>query len=127
MNLKGSIAANADLTLHECRVESPLPARQSAAGLRPAAVGRAQGFLQLPLLSAVAQQEVTAAQVDGDHQTLVAVERPLHVLGKRNEDERKVTRTHIKDDDLHFTNKCIFRFILLFFYLSCLIHVPNCL
>lgn len=75
-----------DLALHESSVQPPLPALQPAAGLRPAAVGRAQGFLQLLQLGAVATQEVTAAQVGGDHQTLAAVEGLLHLLQDRTDD-----------------------------------------
>ena len=74
------------LTLHECRVQPPLPALQAAAGLRPAVIGRAESLLELLQLGAVAPQEVTAAQVDGDHQTLVAVEGLLHVLDKETEE-----------------------------------------
>lgn len=78
-----------DLTLHERGVQPPLPALQAAAGLRPAAIGRAEGFPQLPQLGAVAPQEVTAAQVDRDHQTLVAVESLLHLLDRGGGRERQ--------------------------------------
>lgn len=69
-----------DLAGHQRRVQPALPALQAAAGLRPALIGRGQSFLQLAQLSAVAPQEVAAAQVDGDHQTLEAVEAFLHLL-----------------------------------------------
>lgn len=73
-------AAPSDLTLHERRMKSPLPALQATAGLSPALIGRGEGLLELPQLGAVAPQEVAAAQVDGDHQTFVAVEGLLHLL-----------------------------------------------
>lgn len=69
-----------DLTLHECGVKSPLPALHPAAGLRPPVIGRRQRLPQLLQLGAVAVQEVAAPQVDGDHQTLVAVKGLLHLL-----------------------------------------------
>lgn len=71
-----------DLTLHDSRVQAPLPALKAAAGLSPAVIGWVQGLLLLVQLGAVAAQEVTAAQVDGDHQTLVAVENLLHLLSR---------------------------------------------
>lgn len=81
-------ASMSNLTLHECRVQPPLPALQAAAGLRPAVIGWAESLLQLPQLGAVTPQEVTAAQVGGDHQTLVAVEGFLHLLDKREGREK---------------------------------------
>lgn len=76
-----------NLTLHERGVQPLLPALQAAAGLHPALIGRAEGLLQLPQLGAVAPHEVAAAQVDGDHQTLVAVEGLLHLLDKADRDK----------------------------------------
>lgn len=63
-------------------MKSPFPALQAAAGLRPAVIGRRKGIPQFLQLGAVAALEVAAAQVDGDHQTLVAVEGLLHLLMK---------------------------------------------
>lgn len=88
------LKSETDLTLHQGAVQPPLPTRQGTTGLRPALIGRAERLPQLPLLGAVAAQEVVAAQVDGDHQTLVAVEGFLHHL-----DERR----HLKNDFLSQT------------------------
>lgn len=65
-------------------MQPPFPALQAAARLRPAVIGRGQGLPQLPQLGAVAPQEVAAAQIDGDHQTLVAVDGLLHLLHSRD-------------------------------------------
>lgn len=76
--------APSDLALQQGGVQPALPALQAAAGLRPAVIGRAQRVPQLGLpLGGVAPQEAAPAQVDGDHQTLVAAEAFLHLLHEK--------------------------------------------